>query len=230
MKKLLLTLPLLLLGTQCPPFNPVRTIFVGDSITFGAGSGTGFDPATHSFFALLDNDTAFDNYELINAGCGGASTYDWVDIATLTACGSYMEYDLYDAEITEHFPLYNTYIMLGTNDSVGFFNPSGVVTKAQYKANLKDLVERLLAHSIRIVIMTPPPNVGNPTANALLAEYVDAIHEICEEVTPIYTLECGTVDVYNTLTTSDFAGTDIHPNMVGHWKISNLIKENLNIE
>lgn len=220
----ILLLPLLMAKT-CPPFNPAKTAFIGDSITWGAGSGAGFDPQIHSFFAILDADPSLDNHELHNFGCGGASTYDWVDYASITTCGN-SAFDLLEILYDPNKPFFYTYVILGTNDSVGFFNPSGIVTKAEYKANLISLVNRIAGSSFYISLVTPPPHPTDPVINARLSEYVDAINEVCQEVPVPYDLKCGVIDLFHPLDASDFTN-DIHPNAQGHAKIADLFLADL---
>jgi len=107
-------------------------------------------------------------------------------------------------------------LLLGTNDAIGFFEP-GPVLPSVYRSAVQEIANNLVADGAdRVLLMTPPPNFWDATAQILLVEYRDQVLDICASGGLVV---CGP-DVFEILRPSDFQVGHIHPNAAGHAKIA----------
>jgi lysophospholipase L1-like esterase len=192
---------------------PIQVLLIGDSIT----AGTVSDPAGPAYAEILSG-VLGDGFDVTNIGCGGASSLDWTLSQGGVICGGRGSQvpNLYTALALPYMPVGIATILLGTNDAIGFFEPDPV-SPSVYGVAVHELADNLLADGADLVmLMTPPPNFWDATAQALLIDYRDEALEICASGSR---LVCGP-DVFELLSPSDFQAGNIHPNRTGHAKIA----------
>jgi lysophospholipase L1-like esterase len=189
---------------------PIQVLAIGDSITAGVVSGPAGDPYVDVLATELGP-----GFEVINAGCSGASSLDWMrPYAESLPCPIAGAYEL---RAQPHLPTEIVTILLGGNDAVGYFE-NGPVPVDAFTSTMDALIDRLFGDGVGLVVlMTPPPNPGASAAVDLrLQAYGDALWTLCEPGTHVV---CG-LDLYELLDASlDFEGTNPHPNAAGHEKI-----------
>jgi lysophospholipase L1-like esterase len=187
----------------------IQVLVIGDSITAGVVSG----PAGSPYVEVLAEELG-GGYEVINAGCSGAASLDWLrPLAVGLPCPIAGAYELRAAP---YLPADIVLVELGGNDAMGFFElgPTPIETYASVMATL---VDRLLDDGAgRVVLMTPPPNIAaGEVVGARLRAYGDALWLLCEGRTNV---EC--FDLYALLDPRhDFYAFNCHPNAAGHEKI-----------
>lgn len=202
-----------------PALAEPKMLFLGDSITQGGGAT---DPAAGGFVALIAE--RFTEFEVVNAGCGGSTVRDWTIDGPTPACTIFGAWTvLAEPEL----PAAITHILLGTNDTLGFFEffPDGsmgnFVAPEEYEIRLRALVDRAPG---LVLLSTPPRNLGalsGPVDDRLRA-YRDAVLAIADESRRV---ALG-VDVYALLDpASDFA--DAHPNDRGHARIADELERRI---
>lgn len=191
------------------PAGAARILLVGDSITAGTVGGT--EPGT-PYADLVAQ--AFPAHDTVNAGCGGASTSDWLIPGPSLSCAFAGAFE----ELAEpNLPARISTILLGTNDATGFFEPSPnccPVSAETYRANLEGLIARLEPETLWIVLMTPPPSsAGNPDVDARLAAYRGEVLDLCSF--PADSVVCGP-DLQALLDPVLHFPSGPHPNPEGH--------------
>lgn len=191
-----------------------RVVLVGDSITYGIVGG---DPGPT--YAELLADQLGSEVEVVNLGCGGTTSLDWAPNSTNPFCGSPEIWtpNIYTVFLLPELPADVVVYLLGTNDSLGFFEPQRV-SVAEYGAALRGFAAHALADGATwVLLMTPPPNFMDPVAQALLAGYADEVRAFCAE-DPDDAVECGP-DLFADFEPEDYPGdpqSNIHPNATGH--------------
>ena len=196
--------------------DTARVLLIGDSITEGGGAS---DLASTSWAAILEANLP--GHEILNAGCGGATSSDLVGMvpgaARLCLAGTQ-----WLSMVEPRLPADVAIIAFGTNDSVGLSEPAPIEPWL-YEQNIRDAVGLLGGP---VILMTPPKWRGARdavNADYRLRAYTDALHRIAED-----TLWVEVVDVYSLLEPDDFKWfwwlfwrlRDIHPNDSGHAKIA----------
>jgi lysophospholipase L1-like esterase len=192
---------------------PMHVLLIGDSIT----AGTVSDPAGPPYADILSEVLA-DGFNVTNVACGGASSLDWTLSEGGVVCGGqgFQVPNLYTARALPDLPADVVTLLLGTNDAIGFFEPVPVLPSV-YQTAVQEIADNLLADGAdRVLLMTPPPNFWDATAQALLAQYRDQVLDICASGGSVV---CGP-DVFEILRPSDFEVGNIHPNAAGHAKIA----------
>ena len=190
---------------------PIRTLLLGDSITFGIVSG----PAAPAYAEILAADLA-GSHDIVNASMSGTSAFYWAPSTPCPGICSSAD-NLFDELATPEFPADIVTILLGTNDSVGFFldqpTPLG-----DYEDLMREIVDGIFAGGVSdVILMTPPRGNVSPPAATLLAGYREEIALICADTLGVL---CGP-DLHELLDPAlDFAFGDIHPNAAGHAKIA----------
>jgi len=96
-----------------------RVLLIGDSITEGTVSGTPGSP----YAAVVATDLG-PEFDVLNLGCGGASSFDWRPDTGVTICGG-LFIDLWAQRVLPNVPAEIATVMLGTNDATGFFEAVG---------------------------------------------------------------------------------------------------------
>jgi acyl-CoA thioesterase-1 len=193
--------------------EPVRIVCLGDSVTQAVRPGV--EPA-ETFCALLQQrlSTGDRPVEVINAGIGGNTT----------------EHGLmrFQADVLDRKPQL-VVIMFGLNDSwIDAGESASRLTVHEYQANLDTMLELLIGHGSKIVLMTPNPALApgyGPERNATMRPYVDVVRQLAKHH------ELPLVDVYqhfaelaqereiNSLFTDD-----MHPNPAGQKQIADLLE------
>ena len=198
----------------------VSVVLLGDSITEGIMSGPPGIPYADLLAIGLAN-----THDFANIGCGGTSTPMWTLSQGTTACRGWNPATLFETFAIPNLPADFLTIMLGTNDSVGFFLPA-VVTPGEYKDHMQEIIDDSLFYGARtIVLMSPPPKCEelNGASIPLLEDYRIAAYEICSQHPDVL---CGP-DVYTILDETDFEGCNLHPNQSGHAKIAQALGKEL---
>lgn len=211
-----LTALALVVGLACAE-RPTRVVLVGDSITAGMSS----EPKGPGYAELLPG-LLGPGFEIVNVGCGGASTLDWQPDAPAAFCPSVgRTVRFYETRARPALPADVATILLGTNDARGALEPEPVEPEA-YRDALRALAEALHADGARVVVLIAPP--FSMKGRVRLAGYRPQIRALCEEH-PF--LRCGP-DLAELLDpTTDFEPNDVHPNASGHAKIAAALAESL---
>jgi len=214
----ILTVVFLLVGTTGAfGAEPIRIITLGDSITKGVRPGV---KAEETFSALLQTSLKKDGIvaEVTDVGIGGERT----DQALKRL----------KAQVIDKKPSIVT-IMYGTNDGyVDKGKNTSRLTEAEYRSNLKSIVEELRKAGITPILMVPIPfgdkhgnNGAGEHPNKRLDAYVAACREVAKE------LRVPQIDLHEAWSKANKNGTDIdqwmtdscHPNPKGHQEIANLM-------
>lgn len=190
-----------------------RVVMIGDSITEGGQS----QPTAYQYTTVAGG-LLGRGVEVIEAGCGGATSADWSTLGQVTLCGGqFWEPDVYSVLARPHLPAALATVMLGTNDATGFFEPQPIPPD-QYRSNMEALVGQLLQDGAeQVLLLTPPPMCAttHPDVVARLEGYRVELAEMCASMAQVV---CGP-DVYTLLEPDDFQGCDVHPNGLGHLDI-----------
>lgn len=197
-------------GMSAPPSEPTVILALGDSITKGVRGGV---TAEETFSAVLAAELQSSGREVtvVNRGIGGERT-DQVLVRLI-------------AELNEHKPDY-VLLMYGTNDChVDQGAKQSRLSLADFRQNLRKLVDRIRAAGCEPILMTEPRYAAKSPANGLgehgnvrLEQYVAVTREVAaERQTPL-------IDHFAGWAAAETAGTDLagwttdgyHPNPVGH--------------
>ena len=190
---------------------PIRTLLLGDSITFGIVSG-GTAPA---YAEILAADLA-GSHDVVNASMSGSSAFYWAPSTPCPGVCSTAD-NLFDELATPELPADIVTVLLGTNDALAFLldepTPLG-----DYEDLMREIVDGIFAGGASdVILMTPPRGNIAPAPATLLAGYREGIALICEDT---FGVLCGP-DLHELLDPAlDFAFGDIHPNAAGHAKIA----------
>ncbi len=205
-----------------PRRRKVRFLAVGNSITAGGGASDG---ATRGFVALLQR--RFPEFEIINVGCAGSTIRDWTrDFVGLPAFFCVFG-NAWASLAAPELPVQVFHLMLGTNDSTGFFEafpgagiPHGnFVPPDEHDRRLRDLIGRMNGLILLSVPPIPTSLIGGPAGDRMEA-YRDIVHRIVEEFPNVV---LGG-DFQALLGPSDMVG--VHPNDVGHERMADEIERN----
>jgi lysophospholipase L1-like esterase len=198
---------------------PIRTLLVGDSITFGIVS----EPSGPSYAESLTTDLAA-THEVVNVGVSGTSAFYW---APGTPCPGICPNadNLFDEFATPELPADLATLLLGTNDAVGLFL-NEPTPAAAYESFVRDIIDALFDGGVHtVVLMTAPhSNLADPAVDVRLDSYRNRVGTICGDT---FGVICGP-DLFALLdTASDFAANDVHPNALGHQKIATALAETI---
>lgn len=208
--------------------EPLRIVALGDSITNGAGLAGVKESET--FRAITQRELSEklgQPVEVINAGVNG-------DIVTQAI-------ERLEKDVLAHQPDLVT-VMFGGNDA-GFYRPATNgfadtprVKQTKFKATLNELVDRLQAAEITVVLMTSPPMTERYGGmhleayrkhgiNFLVEEYAESVRQVAAEK------QLALVDVYQAIKKNpkrlDYFPDGLHPDPRGHRVIADLLVERL---
>ncbi len=190
---------------------PIRTLLLGDSITFGTVSGE----AGLAYAEILAANLS-DTHDVVNASMSGTSAFFW---APSTPCpGVCSNADtLFDELATPELPADIVTVLLGTNDALKFFLDQRTPVE-DYEDLMREIVDAIFAGGASdVILMTAPRGNVSPQAAGFLAGYRERIGLICQDT---FGVVCGP-DLHELLDpVLDFADGDIHPNAGGHAKIA----------
>lgn len=201
-------------GTAASLLAGIQILFIGDSITAGAGA-----PPGSGFVELLA--AANPGWQVHNAGCSGATTRDWVrrrtpDLPEYCVFGS-----AFDDLVRPHVDADIVHILLGTNDALGTFETVDVIP-IEFAYNLEMLASRF---SGEVVVSIPPPlPAANASTQSLLDPYRSALLDLASQ--PDAPIRLG----------ADFSQMDrslldsLHPVAEGHALMARQLQPVLNPE
>ncbi|MAT16866.1 MAG: lysophospholipase [Planctomyces sp.] len=194
----------------------VRVIVLGDSITKGVRTGVAADEI-YQYLVEQKLSTPERTVEVLNEGIGGERTDQ--ALARLDRTVIFQKPDI----VT---------IMYGTNDSyVDSGKQASRLTVAEYRSNLKEIVNRLQNERIQVVLMTSP-RWGAPAKNGLsenpnlkLEPFVEACRAVAEE------MQLPLVDHYQHWKEAESEGANLsnwttdecHPNAAGHQQLADVM-------
>lgn len=197
---------------------PIRVLAIGDSITKGVGASPGLP-----YVNVLANQLGSD-FEVINAGCNGASTFDWANPPFSTNLETCPISGAYELLAQPALPAEIATILLGTNDATGFYEfcsePDAdgrcVVSPSTYGSFMSSLIDRLLFDGLDRVILMKPPRLYpfGAAFNQRISDYGEQIQQICDGSMEVI---CGP-DLL-TLLHSESLFVNVHPNDIGHYMI-----------
>ncbi len=194
-----------------------RVLLIGDSITVGQGAS---NRNRTSYAAILRN--KLPSLEIVNAGCGGATSADIVRQTPGPAWACSMHGTLWPSKIAPELPADVVIIAVGSNDVWGAWEDA-LIEPEVYEENLRTTIGMLDGGPV--ILLTPPKWKGARSSVVLderLRAYREAIYRIASD-----TLWVEVVDVYALLEPEDFEwiwwrawGRGVHPNDSGHAKIA----------
>ncbi len=185
---------------------PIRVVVLGDSHVKGGQS----EPRGPSFVEVLREELGR-RYEVVGAGCGGSTTYDWTHDGPSFGCSLG---NAYPEVGRPHLPAEIVVILLGTNDAAGFGEPKPIAPKV-YAEAMEELVSRVQRDGAKRVLLLGPPT--NPLARKLAARrlqlYSEALAALAEREPNVY---MGP-DLQELIDLEEhFGGRTAHMNAVGH--------------
>lgn len=181
--------------------QPMKWLFMGDSITHGCMHIRGADTVSQIFERYLRDELSREEDIVINTGVSSAYIQDTVEHLDQT----YLPYQ--DADIV--------IMMFGTNDSVEY-------DAATFKTKYAQLIDTIQANGSIVVLRTP-----NKVSARALAPYAAAIRELAQEKGCILadhylTWEKGMnsdnsfFSYYSQTAPQSGVGNSLHPNHTGH--------------
>jgi lysophospholipase L1-like esterase len=207
---------------SCLAHARTSVLLIGDSITQGSIGNATSDPQDGLSYAELLTASLGPEYEVVNTGCGGSRSRDWLPSAGPTTC-DFVHPAPVHLFADRVFPADVATVMLGTNDAnYGFVPPESADV---YRRNMTDLVDHLLSMGVgNVILMTAPPRPevarssvlqdGNPAVSAALRRYRDVLLEVCGSHAKVY---C--IDVHALLSADMdrfFYDRNLHPNDAAH--------------
>lgn len=196
-----------------PPAH--RIVLIGDSITAGLVS----EPKGPSYAELL-RERLGPEFEIVNLGCGGASSLDWTRSRGEGMCGGRPALpNLYVALARPALPADLVTVLLGTNDAHGI-KEKRWVSAEDYGGALREIATDLLADGAeRVALLGPPLDPARTSAMLRVVRYGEVLSALCEELPGVV---CGP-DVRFVLNVEHFEPGNIHPNGPGHAKIADAL-------
>ena len=223
---LLLSLSPRVLAASSLDDDRVRVLLIGDSHSTTGDQFVSGDEEGLSFADQLELDLNA-THEVIAIACPGASMLDWTLETPGYFCPPFEEIlpeGLFTTFAEPELPADIVTILLGTNDSIGWFEPAPVTGEAYAEALDRLLATLRLGGAETIVLMTPPDQPFNDGDRERLLDYRDTIFDRC---THSEELVCGP-DLFTLLDLeTDFASDNLHPNAAGHLKIATALGETI---
>ena len=203
-------------------------VFLGDSITDSnknapEGSylwdviGNGYVNMVNSYYLLYKSEL---NLRIINQGISGNRTEDLLQRL--------------DKDVISYKPNH-VVLMIGVNDAWRQLDcpqiPSYKLTTEGYKQNIIEIINRLKAESINVIVMSPfylEPNKSNP-----LRQIVDEYNVVLKEVSSKYNLmyvdlQKAFDELLETVSIFTISGDRIHLNMAGNMFVRDQVLKHLN--
>ena len=225
---------LLLLGLFPQPLlaspvedDRIRILLIGDSHSATGDkyvSGKEAGQSYRSYADQLELELA-ESHALTNIACPGASLLDWTRNSKRTPCPPPDDRafkGLFRTLAQPELPVPIAVVLLGTNDSIGWYEPTPVPPEA-FASSLDELLAALEANGAEtIVLMTPPDQPVFPEDRVRLVAYRETILNRC---TAREHVVCGP-DLFTLLDADlDFVAGELHPNGAGHSKIATALEE-----
>lgn len=196
-------------GSSAALLVGLQMLFVGDSITAGGAADPGL-----GFVERVA--TSAPGWDVVNAGCAGATSRDWV----LPQDPDLPEHCAFTGAFEElaapHAGADVVHILLGTNDSTGFFEEGVPVSPGEYAQNIGLLAARF-GGDVLVSIPVPFPDATSGS-QVLLDAY--AVEIVALAAAPGAPFRLG----------ADFSGLDrarldgVHPDNDGHaWMAGQLL-------
>ena len=205
----------------------IRVLLIGDSHSATGDkyvSGKEDGQSYRSYADQLERKLA-ESHALTNIACPGASLLDWTREAKKTPCPPPDDRafkGLFRTLAQPELPVAIAVVLLGTNDSIGWYEPAPVTPEA-FASGLDQLLAALESNGAEtIVLMTPPDQPVFPEDRGRLRAYRETIRNRC---TARQHVVCGP-DLFTLLDSEfDFAAGELHPNGAGHSKIATALEE-----
>ena len=205
----------------------IRVLLIGDSHSATGDkyvSGKEDGQSYRSYADQLELELA-ESHALINIACPGASLLDWTREAKKTPCPPPDDRafkGLFRTLAQPELPVPIAVVLLGTNDSIGWYEPTPVPPEA-FASGLDQLLAALEANGVEtIILMTPPDQPVFPEDRGRLRAYRETILNRC---TAREHVVCGP-DLFTLLDAElDFVAGDLHPNAAGHSKIATALEQ-----
>lgn len=193
--------------------EPVRWLFLGDSITHGAAHTLGYDSVPQLFEKYVREELDRPGDVVINTGVSGATSVDFMKNKE----ERYTRYE--DADVV--------ILMFGSNDA-----KDQVVGTGSYRQNLEEIIEDVRSQGAIPIIRTPNKlNSSTENRGTNLPKYVNVARDVAEEY------GCILVDHYDFWERNLYAQSylnspgkfwqndNIHPNGIGQLKmLQNLLQ------
>jgi lysophospholipase L1-like esterase len=130
-----------------------------------------------------------------------------------------MDSTIYEDLAQANLPAQLVTVLLGSNDAVGYFEPSPIEPLV-YAGALNEIIDNLLFDGAdQVLLMTPPPwgRHVNDAVGQRLADYRVFVQALCTHRDSVV---CGP-DLYTLLDLAEhFEGVNVHPNAAGHLVIA----------
>ncbi len=182
--------------------EPMKWLFIGDSITHGALHTFGYDSMTQLWEKYIREDWGRRDDTVINTGVSGATAKEFLERLDV-------RYEPYaDADVVV--------IMFGTNDCCF----PGVIDRPLFRTQLCEIVDMVRAHGSQAVLRVPQPQREDAGERATaIVPFVQAVREVALEKDVLL------VDHFQNfamLPPEVFLGCmsdAVHPNAQGHYRM-----------
>ena len=185
--------------------EPMKWLFLGDSITHGAWHTYGYDSVAQLWEKYIREDWGHRDDTVINTGVSGATAKEFLERLDVR----YEPYAGADVVV----------IMFGTNDCCF----PGVIDRALFRKQLCEIVDMVRAHGSQAVLRAPQPQREDAGERATaIVPFVQAVREVAREK------EVPLVDHFQNFTALQqkcpkaFLGRmsdAVHPNAQGHYRM-----------
>ena len=185
--------------------EPMKWLFVGDSITHGALHTFGYDSMCQLWEKYIQEDWGRVDDVVVNTGVSGATAREFLERLDV-------RYEPYaDADVVV--------IMFGTNDCCF----PGVIDRAQFKGHLGEIIDLARGHGSQIILRAPQPQREDAGERATaIVPFVQAVREVALEKDVLLVdhfrnfTELREKDPQAFLSCMSDA---VHPNIQGHYRM-----------
>lgn len=185
--------------------EPMKWLFVGDSITHGALHTFGYDSMCQLWEKYIREDWGRRDDVVINTGVSGATASEFLGRLDV-------RYEPYaDADVVV--------IMFGTNDCCF----PGVIDRAQFKGHLGRIIDLARGHGSQIVLRAPQPQREDAGERATaIVPFVQAVREVALEKDVLLVDHFGNFTDLKEKDPQAFLdrmSDAVHPNIQGHYRM-----------
>lgn len=185
--------------------EPMKWLFVGDSITHGAWHTYGYDGVTQLWEKYIREDWGRRDDTVINTGVSGATASEFLKRLDV-------RYEPYaDADVVV--------IMFGTNDCCF----PGEIDRALFKVQLGQIVDMVRAHGSQAVLRAPQPQREDAGERAVaIVPFVQAVREVAREKDVLLVDHFQNFTLLEQKCPEAFLARmsdSVHPNAQGHYRM-----------